>query len=94
MSFDEPLSQEEEEKLIEEIAQYIHSKRLEMPAILFLESSKPLSSIGGTMGRMFVFPFLPILGDQGDLYGQKMIKLIENRDNIEKLIQKIEEYRK
>ena len=91
MYFDEPLSEEEEEKIIEEVANFIHAKGLETAAILFLESSKPLAYIGGGMSRLFVAPFLPIFGDDGDLFGNKMINLLEKRKNIEKLITRIEE---
>jgi hypothetical protein len=42
------------------------------------------------MGRIFVGPFLPVLGEDGDVFGQKMIELLEDRKNIEKLIQRIE----
>lgn len=91
MYFDEPLSEEEEERLINELANYIHAKGLETAAILFLESSKPLSHIGAGMSRLFITPFLPIFGESGDIFGQKMINLLERRKNIEKLIVKIEE---
>ena len=89
--FDEELSEEEEERIIKEIANYIHIKGLETAAILFLESSKPFALIGGGMSRLFVMPFLPVFGDETDVFGQKMISLLEKRKNIEKLIQKIEE---
>lgn len=90
MYYDDPLSEEEEEQIIDELANYIHKKGLETAAILFLESSKPFSRLGGGMSRLFISPFLPIFGDEGDIFGQKMIRLLEKRKNIEKLIQKIE----
>ena len=79
--------------MIDEIAKFIHIKGLETAAILFLESSKPISKLGGSMSRVFVSPFLPIFGDEADIFGQKMINLLENRKNIEKLIQKIEKFK-
>jgi hypothetical protein len=90
---DEPISEEEVERVINEIANYIHVKGLETAAILFLETSKPLAFIGGGMSRLFIFPFLPVLGEEGDIFSQKMINIFENRRNIERLIQKIEELR-
>ena len=93
MYFDEPLSEEEEEEIIDEGANFIHVKGLETAAILFLESSKPLAHIGGGMSRLFVAPFLPIFGDEGDIFGNKMISLLEKRKNIEKLITRIEEFK-
>jgi hypothetical protein len=89
--YDEPLNEEEEDRMIDELANYIHVKGLETAAILFLESSKPLSMIGGGMSRLFVSPFLPIFGDEAEIFGGKMINLLEKRKNIEKLIKKIEE---
>lgn len=89
--FDDELSEEEEERIIKEIANYIHLKGLETAAILFFESSKPFALIGGGMSRLFVMPFLPVFGEEADVFGQKMISLLEKRKNIEKLIQKIEE---
>jgi hypothetical protein len=89
--FDEPISEEEEEKIIEEVANFIHVRGLETAAILFLESSKPLAHIGVGMSRLFVAPFLPIFGDDGDIFGNKMMNLLEKRKNIEKLISRIEE---
>ena len=94
MYFDEPLSEEEEEAMIEELANYIHAKGLETAAILFLESSKPLSMIGAGMSRLFISPFLPIFGDDGDIFGVKLINLLEKRKNIEKIITKIEDLKR
>ncbi len=91
MYFDEELSEEEEERIIEELANYIHSKGLETAAILLLESSKPFALIGGGMSRLFLSPFLPVFGDETDIFGQKMILFLEKRKNLERLIQKIEE---
>lgn len=91
--FDEPVSEEEVERVVNEVANYIHIKGLETVAILFLETSKPLAFIGGGMSRLFISPFLPVFGEEGDIFGQKMINIFENRKNIEKLILKIEELR-
>ena len=91
MYFDEELNEEEEERIIEELANYIHLKGLETAAILLLESSKPFALIGGQMSRLFLSPFLPVFGGAADIFGQKMIIVLEKRKNIERLIQKIEE---
>ena len=91
MYFDEELSEKEEERIIEELANYIHLKGLETAAMLLLESSKPFALIGGRMSRLFLSPFLSVFGDVTDIFGQKMIIVLEKRKNIERLIQIIEE---
>jgi len=62
-----------------------------MAAILMIESVKPLSHIGSQMGRLFVSPFLPVLGENFGIGGEKFIQIFEKRDNVEKLIKAVEE---
>lgn len=94
MYFDEEeLSEEEEERIINDIADRIHELGLETAAILFLETSKPLASIGGTVSRVFLWPFLPVFGEEADVYGQKFIEVFQRRKNVERLIQRVEELR-
>lgn len=87
---DEP-SAKEEEQLIEQVAQKIHQYGMETPAIFFLESSKPLVWVGGEMGRFFITPFMPILGDNMGVKSEKFLIVFEKRENIEKLIIRLEE---
>lgn len=67
---------------------------MDTAAILLLESSKPLVWIGGEMGRIFVTPFLPILSDQWGVESEKYITVFENRNNIERLMLRLEEMEK
>lgn len=60
--WDDEITPDEEEEMIRKIAEKVHEYGMDVPVILFLESVKPLSYIGSQMGRMFVSPFLPILG--------------------------------
>jgi len=64
---------------------------MDAPAILMLESSKPLVFIGGQMGRFFISPFLPILGDNAGRGGEKFFTVFEKRENVEKLIKMLED---
>jgi hypothetical protein len=64
---------------------------MDAPAILMLESSKPLVFIGGQMGRLFITPFLAILGDSAGKGGEKFLTVFENRENVEKLIKMLED---
>jgi len=90
--FDEfELSEEEEEEIIRGVAERVHRLGLETAAVLFLEASKPLAFIGGSMSRVFVSPFLPVFGEEADLSGQRYIEVFHKRRNVERLIQLIEE---
>ena len=90
MYFEEDISEEEEEEIIQAIAERIHSLGLDTAAVLVLETSKPVTRLGAGMGRVFVSPFLPLLGETSDVYGHKLLTIFENRKNVERLIQKIE----
>jgi len=78
----------EELELIRRIAQRVVDWQMTVPAILFLESTKPLSYIG-TQVMVFFEPFVSAIFNVKDynLFRQMM----ENRDNVERLLQKIEE---
>lgn len=88
---EEELSEEEEEEIIRGVANRVHELGLETAAVLFLETSKPLAGVGGTLSRVFVWPFLPVFGEEADVYGQKVIEVFHKRRNIERLIERIEE---
>ena len=76
------------EKIIDEIASYIHKRKLEAPAIMFLEMNKPLSLFYSSL----FYVSTPVLGAfMGVDRMKKLYLLMENRENIEKLICKIEE---
>lgn len=85
---------EEEEEMINKIAEKVHNYGMDVAAILFIESVKPLAYIGGQMGRVFVSPFLPALGDSISTGGEKFLTIFEKRDNVEKLLKRIEEISK
>ncbi|CCW36502.1 hypothetical protein CWRG_01360 [Chthonomonas calidirosea] len=82
-----PLPQERLEALIEEIAQWVHRRQLHVPAIMLLEMHKPISFFVG-QGIVFSATLLaPLFGVQKV---QELSWLLENRDNVEQLIQRIE----
>lgn len=85
------LTEEEEEELIEKVAEKIREYRMETPAILYLESFKPLTYIGGQMGRLFISPYLPALSEELEMQGEKILRVFEKRENVEKLIELLEE---
>lgn len=86
----EELTAEEETELIEKVAQSIHKRKMETPAILFFEMHKPLASMAGQ--TMVVFsPFItPFVGfDKVNDYS----RILGNRKTVEKLILRLEDLR-
>lgn len=81
-----PLTPEEIE-LIEKIAEAVVVRRMSVPAILFLETSRPLSFIGS----QFLYFFEPIVRAfvKGDQYN-RLATLMEDRANVERLLRAIE----
>ncbi len=76
--------------MIGKIAEKIHEYKLDVSAILMIETFKPLSFIGANMGRALVSPFLPAFGDSINMNGEKVIQIFEKRENLEKLIIAVE----
>jgi hypothetical protein len=89
--YDVEVSPELEAEYIEKAAQKIHEQEMETAAILLLESSKPLVWVGGEMGRFFITPFVPILSDKWGETSEKFFLVFEKRENIEKLLQRLEQ---
>jgi len=90
MFWDEEVTPEEAEKLIDWLAREIYRYGLETAAIMFLESLKPISRVLSSMGQIFLTPILPILGDNLMLKGDKAMLIFEDEENVEKLIRKLE----
>lgn len=73
--------------LIERIAKRVVAWRLTVPAIVILESSKPLSFLGSQI-LVFFEPIVQSLFDFKEY--RRFYEMIEDRQNIELLIQEIE----
>ena len=86
--WDEELSPEETDRLIDKAVSEIQRRKLEVPAILLFEMHKPLSYVGSQAAIVFA-PFLvPFLGfDAINNYS----RLLAKRDSIEKLLQRLEQ---
>jgi hypothetical protein len=83
----EDLTDQETEALLTKLEDQIRRRKLEAPAIMFLEMNKPLSRVAGN--AMIVFtPFLaPFVGlDNVHNYS----RLLMDRENVEKLICRLE----
>jgi len=87
VSLSRELSSAEEERILNRVANEVMKMEMEQVAIMFLESVKPIVFIGSQMGQFFIAPFLSIFGNLGIDY----IKFFEKRENVEKLLQKLEE---
>lgn len=91
MFWDEELTTEEEDEIIEWTARELYKYGMETAAILFLESFKPMSRLGTSMGTVFFTPLMPILGDNTAIRSQKVLKLFQEDRNVERLIVRLEE---
>jgi hypothetical protein len=82
------LSDEERDRIIEKVAIGIVRRGMETPAILFLEMHKPVSFLA-SQSLVVISPFTaPFIGMENV---QIASKLMEDRENIERLIRRIEE---
>jgi hypothetical protein len=83
----EDLTEQETNDLLDNLASQILKRKLEAPAIMFLEMNKPISRIAGNAAIVFM-PFLaPIVGTQNV---HNYSRLLMNSSNVESLIQRLE----
>lgn len=79
----DPIPDAERDAILDKLACFIKRKKLEAPAVLFLESHKPLSYIGSQAGIAFS-PFLvPFLGYENV---RDYTRLMQDQSNIDRLI--------
>ena len=82
------LSSEERDQLIDNLARKIVDRKLETPAILFLEMHKPVAFLG-SQALLAASPILaPLFGLQDT---EKYSRLFSSIDNVEMLIRRIED---
>ncbi len=86
----EPLSEGERDMLLQKAAAVVRKWRLEVPAVLFLESSAPLGQVAG-QGLVAFSPFVaPLLaGGLGSV--RKLYALLEDPKNIQRFIELLTE---
>ncbi len=84
------LTSEEEEKLINNIAKVVVEKGLEAPAIMFLEVTKPLSFVASQFAILAMGPLQWLF----ELEGPKYTGLFMKRENVGKIIERIEDLAK
>jgi len=80
---------EQEQQILFKLADFIVRKGMTVPAILTLETVKPLNYIG-SQAMVFFEPFVQAV--IRDVSGYNTFRrMMEKRDNIERLLQKVEE---
>ncbi|MEA2076420.1 MAG: hypothetical protein U9O95_00190 [Candidatus Marinimicrobia bacterium] len=78
-----------EQEMIDKIAGKIVSRRLSVPAVLFMEVLKPLNFIGAQTLNFFG-PIIESLMKPENRY-YDFTEFLEKRENIERILQRIEE---
>jgi len=86
--WDAALSDEDSDQMLDKIAASIAKWRMEVPAILFLESSGPLSPLAG-QGLIAFSPFVAPVMPQGLSDVQRLSKLLAQPDNTRRLVDKL-----
>ena len=81
------LNDEENDALIDKLAQEILKRKMEVPAVLMLEMHKPLSYVASQASIVFAPFIVPLAGYDN---AQSITRLLSRRENVEKLISRIE----
>jgi len=77
------LTESEIDLLLVRFADKITERRMAIPAILFLEMHKPLTTLLHQASMVSVSLVTPLVGAK---FGQKFLQVLESRKNIETLI--------
>jgi len=83
------ISEEDRDKIIDKIAQWIMKAGMATPAILFLEAHKPLNRVAANVMHL-TSPVFGVLAPLWDHYGV----LLQDQENLEILISRLEEMEK
>lgn len=85
---EDELTDEQRDAILERIAQGIVQRGMSAPAVLFLEMNKPLTFVA-SQSLLVLTPFLaPFVGLE-NVY--RYSRILEKRDNVERLIERIEQ---
>lgn len=76
-------------QLLDAVAQRVVRMRMSVPAVFFLESVKPMSYVG-SQALVFFEPFVQTIFTVRNY--QRFAGLLEDRENLERLIQRIETF--
>ena len=81
------LTEEETETLIQKAADEIARRKLQTPAILFIEMNKPLANVGANAALLFAPFVVPFTGFD---FVNDYTRLFSKRENVERLLVKLE----
>ena len=79
---------DEYEDTVERISTKIVNSNMDSVAVFLLESFRPMSSLWSQLLRLYVGPFLMVVGPEKV---EKLFKFIEKPENLEYFISRIEE---
>ena len=82
------VSKERTRELIEKVAKFFAERRLGAPALLFLESVRPLNFIGSQI-MYFISPFINVLFSSNEF--EEFAAVMSERENVHLLITRIDE---
>ena len=82
------LTPEERDEILERVAREVTRRRLEVPAALALEMHRPVTFLGSQALVVFTPMLAPVFG-LANL--QKLTKLLEDRENLDRLLDRIDE---
>lgn len=94
MFWDVEVTPPDEEEYTRKIAEKIHNRRFDEVAIMFLETMRPLSTIGSQLARFAIWPFMPLIGDKYSSMSEEFLIVFEKKENVEKVIVLLEEMMK
>jgi hypothetical protein len=83
----EGLNEERKNQLIETMTRRVVEHGLIAPAIIFLESVKPLAKVGSYTLILFSAPILGLFG----INGYELVGFFSDRQNLEQLTKRLEE---
>jgi len=87
MSLWKEASPEETDRIIEKVAREVVERELDLPATLLIGTFRPVSYIGGQLGRVFLAPFTPLF----EKLPYEYISVFEKNENLIRLINRISE---
>ena len=82
------LTPQERDEILEKVAREVTRRRLEVPAALALEMHRPVTFLGSQALVVFTPMLAPVFG-LANL--QKLTKLLEDRENLDRLLDRIDE---
>jgi hypothetical protein len=84
------LTPEQEEELIERIARLIVRSGADVPSTMLLQAIGPFSYLSSHFLFLFLSLILPMFGSRGE----DLVTLLSRRENLDKLIQRVEALKK